>query len=158
MLELELVDTSSAALAAMPERIRDALSAKSNALAAALQERIRQKLAGEVLQTRSGALAASIVASITEEPQGVAVRIAPTDVKYAAIHEFGGTIPPHQIVPDKAKALAFAIGDKQAFATRVQIPAVTMPARSYMRSSLAEMAEAIREGLGEAVGEALHQA
>jgi phage gpG-like protein len=158
MLELELVDTSSAALAAMPERIRDALSAKSNTLAAALQQRIRQKLAGEVLQTRSGALAASIVASIAAEPQGVAVRIASTDVKYAAIHEFGGTIPPHQIVPDKAKALAFVIGGKQVFAARVQIPAVTMPARSYMGASLAEMVEATREGLSEAVRETLNSA
>jgi phage gpG-like protein len=155
MLELGLVDSCSAALAAMPERIRDALLAKSNALAAALQERIRQKLTGEVLQTRSGALAASIVASIAEEPQGIAVRIASTDVKYAAIHEFGGTIPPHQIVPNKAKALAFVIGGKQVFATRVQIPAVTMPERSYMRSSLAEMAEAIRDGLSEAVVDGL---
>jgi phage gpG-like protein len=157
-LELGLVDSCSAALAAMPERIRDALSAKSNTLAAALQEKIRQKLAGEALQTRSGALAASIVASIAETPQGIAVRISSTDVKYAAIHEFGGTIPPHQIVPDKAKALAFIIGGKQVFAARVQIPAVTMPVRSYMRSSLAEMAAAIREGLSEAVGEALNSA
>lgn len=158
MLELRLVDSCSAALAAMPERIHDALLAKSNALAAALQERIRQKLAGEALQTRSGALAASIIANIAEEPQGIAVRIASTDVKYAAIHEFGGTIPPHQIVPDKAKALAFVIGGKQIFAARVQIPTVTMPARSYMRAPLAEMAAAIREGLSEAVGEALNEA
>jgi phage gpG-like protein len=158
MLEIGIDDTCSAALAAMPERIRDALVAKSNTLAAALQQKIQQKLAGEALQTRSGALAASIVASIAEEPQGVAVRIASTDVKYAAIHEFGGTIPPHQIVPDKAKALAFVIGGKLVFAARVQIPAVTVPERSYMRSSLAEMAEAIREGLSEAIGEALNQA
>ncbi len=158
MLEVELIDSCAAALAAMPERIRVALLAKSNTLAMALQEKIQQKLAGEVLQTRSGTLAASIVASIADSPQGIAVRIASTDVKYAAIHEFGGTIPPHQIVPDKAKALAFVIGGKQVFAARVQIPAVTMPARSYMRSSLAEMAETIRKGLNEAVGEALHQA
>jgi phage gpG-like protein len=158
MLEIGIDDSCSAALAAMPERIRDALVAKSNTLAAALQQKIQQKLAGEALQTRSGALAASIVASIAEEPQGVAVRIASTDVKYAAIHEFGGTIPPHQIVPDKAKALAFVIGGKQVFAMRVQIPAVTMPERSYMRASLAEMADAIRERMSEAIGEALNQA
>jgi phage gpG-like protein len=158
MLEIGIDDSCSAALAAMPERIRDALLAKSNTLAAALQQKIQQKLAGEALQTRSGALAASIVASIAEEPQGVAVRIASTDVKYAAIHEFGGAIPPHQIVPDKAKALAFVIGGKQIFAARVQIPAVTMPARSYMRASLGEMAEAIREGLGEAVDETMQSA
>lgn len=49
-------------------------------------------------------------------------------------------IRPHQIVPDKAKALAFLIGGKQAFAARVNLPAMAMPERSYMRSSLTEMA------------------
>lgn len=37
---------------------------------------------------------------------------------------------------------------------RVNLPAVTMPERSYLRSSLGEMADAIREGLSEAVLEA----
>jgi hypothetical protein len=41
-------------------------------------------------------------------------------------------------VPNKAKALAFVLGRKQVFATRVNLPAVTMPERSYLRSSLAE--------------------
>jgi phage gpG-like protein len=152
MLEVELIDASSAALAAMPERIRGALSAKANSLAAELQSKIQQKLAGGVLNMKSGALARSIGVMIEDGPGNVTVRVASSgDVKYAAIHEFGGTIPPHQIVPDKAKALAFAIGGKQVFAARVQIPAVTMPERSYMRSSLAEMADEIRDKLAEAI-------
>ena len=122
MLDLGLLDGYSAALAAMPERVREALSAKANALAADLQAKIQQKLAGDVLNPKSGALARSIVATIDDSSANVSVRIATSgDVKYAAIHEFGGTIPPHQIVPDKAKALAFAIGGKQVFAARVQI-------------------------------------
>jgi hypothetical protein len=86
----------------------------------------------------------------------VSVRISTSgDVKYTAIQEFGGTIPPHEIVPDKAKALAFAVGGKQVFAARVNLPAVTMPERSYLRSSLAEMTEEIVEGLSDAVVEAI---
>jgi len=155
MLEIGLRDAASAALAQMPERVREALSAKANALAADLQAKIQQKLAGTVLNAKSGALARSIIATIEDSSANVSVRIAASgDVKYAAIHEFGGTIPPHQIVPDKAKALAFAVGGKQVFAARVNLPAVTMPERSYMRSSLAEMADAIREELTEAVIEA----
>ena len=77
------------------------------------------------------------------------------DIKYAAIHEYGGAIPPHQIVPDKAKALAFILGGKQAFAARVNLPAIAMPERSYMRSSLAEMADEIGEGFSEAMADAL---
>jgi hypothetical protein len=58
-------------------------------------------------------------------------------------------------LPNKAKALAFLAGGKQAFAARVNMPAVTMPERSYMRSSLAEMAGEIRDELDGAVVEAI---
>jgi phage gpG-like protein len=156
MFDVSLNDTASAALAALPERIRTALAAKAGALAAALQAKIQQKLSGEVLQMKSGALAASVGVTIEESSTGVAVRIATSpDVKYAAIHEYGGTIPPHQIVPDKAKALAFLVGSKQAFAARVQTPAVTMPERSYMRTSLAETADEIRDEVDAAVVDAI---
>jgi phage gpG-like protein len=151
MIQLSLRDSASAALAAMPERIRDALSAKANALAAALQAKIQQKLAGAVLNQKSGALARSIATTVDDSSANVSVSITTGDIQYAAIHEFGGVIPPHQIVPDRAKALAFVVGGKQAFAVRVNLPAITMPERSYMRSSLAEMADEIRDGLSEAV-------
>jgi phage gpG-like protein len=156
MLELSLLDQASPALAAMPERLRAALTAKAGALAAELQAKIVQKLSGGVLNMKSGALAGSIAVASNELSNGVAVRTTTApDLKYAAIHEFGGTIPPHEIVPDKAKALAFLVGGKQAFAARVQIPAVTMPERSFMRSSLAEMAEDIRDQFGATVDEAM---
>jgi phage gpG-like protein len=116
----------------------------------------RQVLSGTVLNARTGALARSIVATTDDTGADISVRIGPSaDIKYAAIHEFGGTIPPHEIVPNKAKALAFAAGGKQIFAKRVNLPAVTMPERSYLRSSLAEMAGEISEGLSEAVIEAV---
>ena len=156
MIAASLRDSASTALTDMPERLRDALSAKAGALAAALEAKVQQKLAGGVLNARTGALARSIVTTIEESSAGVSVSIASNgDVKYAAIHEFGGTIPPHQIVPDKARALAFLVGGKQVFATRVNLPAVTMPERSYLRSSLAEMAEEIGEELIEAAVEAI---
>jgi phage gpG-like protein len=155
MFQLALNDSLSAALADMPDRLRDALSDKATALAAELEAKVQQKLAGGVLNPRTGALARAIIATIDETATGVAVTLATNgDVKYAAIHEFGGTIPPHEIVPDKAKALAFLLGGKQAFAARVNLPAVTMPERSYLRSSLEEMADEIRDGLIEAATDA----
>jgi phage gpG-like protein len=156
MFELSLNDDASAALAAMPERIRGVLADKANSLAAKLQAKIQQKLSGGVLNQKSGALARSIYATIDDAPADVSVTLATSaDIKYAAIHEYGGMIPPHQIVPDKAKALAFLVGGKQAFAARVNLPAIAMPERSYMRSSLAEMAGEIRDELSEAVAEVL---
>jgi phage gpG-like protein len=154
MLTLSLRDGVSPALAAMPARLRDALSNKGNIIAAALLAKIRDKLSGAVLNSKTGALARSIVATI-DDSADLSVTIASSgDIKYAAIQEYGGTIPPHEILPDKAKALAFAVGGKQGFAARVNLPAITLPERSYMRSSLAEMADEIRDGLSEAVAEA----
>ncbi len=159
MLQIEVQDDASAALAAMPDLVRQALSSKITMLAAALQAKIQQKLSGGVLNARTGALARSIVATIDDTGADIAVRIGPSaDIKYAAIHEFGGVIPPHEIVPNKAKALAFAVGGKQVFAKRVNLPAVTMPERSYLRSSLEEMAGEITEGLSDAVIEAAREA
>lgn len=156
MFDVSLNDTATAALGAMPERIRAALVAKAGVLAAKLQAKIGQKLSGEVLQMKSGALAGSLGVTIEETSGGVAVRLATSaDVKYAAIHEFGGVIPPHEIVPDKAKALAFLVGGKQAFAARVNLPAIAMPERSYMRTSLAEMADDIRDELAATAIEAI---
>jgi phage gpG-like protein len=156
MFQLDLRDDYSGSLAGMPDRVRQALASKANVLAVALEAKIQQKLSGGVLNSRSGALASSIIATVDESSAGVMVRIGTSgDVKYAAIQEFGGTIPPHEIVPDKAKALAFAIGGKQVFAARVNLPAVTLPERSYLRSSLGEMAGEIAEGLNEAVADTL---
>ncbi len=156
MIDASLDDHARDALAAMPDRLRLALSTKAAELAVSLQARIQRKLAGEVLNARTGALARAITATIEDGSAGTSVVIgASGDIKYAAIHEFGGTIPPHQIVPDKARALAFLIGGKQAFAMRVNLPAIEMPARSYLRSSLADMTDEIRAGMNEAVLEAL---
>lgn len=148
MLQLSLLDQYSATLDTLPDRLRDALSDKANMLAAALQAKIQQKLSGGVLNAKSGALARSIVATVDDASANVSVTVSTSDdVKYAAIHEHGGVIPPHEIVPDKAKALAFIVGGKQVFAARVNVPAIAMPKRSYMGSSLAEMADEIRDGL-----------
>jgi phage gpG-like protein len=152
MFDLSLNDAASSALATMPERIAAALTAKANVLAAELYAKIQQKLSGDVLNPKSGTLAGSIGVTIADETAGISVCIAASaDVKYAAIHEFGGTIPAHEILPDKARALAFLVGGKQTFAARVSMPTVTMRERSYMRSSLAEMADEVKDEMAGAV-------
>ena len=156
MFDLSLNDAASPALATLPDRLRAALAVKSAVLATELQATIQQKLSGDVLNMKSGALAGSIGVAVDESSASITVHIFTSpDVKYAAIHEFGGTIPPHQVLPDKARALAFLVGGKQGFAARVNLPAITMPERSYMRSSLAEMAGEIHDELDVAVVEAI---
>jgi HK97 gp10 family phage protein len=142
---------------AMPSRVHDALLKKVTALALMLQAKVQsEKLSGQVLHVVTGALRRSIFQSVEDSSTKVIAKVASSgDVKYAGIHEFGGTIPAHEILPNKAKALAFLVGGKQVFAARVMMPAVQMPERSFLRSALTEMSDQIKDGLREAVREGL---
>jgi phage gpG-like protein len=156
MLTVALSGNYEERLAGLPHRLRQALLQKATGLAAELEAKVQQKLAGSVLDARTGALARSIVTTIEDSSENVAVMVGSNgDVKYAAIHEFGGVIPPHEILPDKAKALAFIAGGKQTFAVRANLQAITMPERSYLRSSLAEMADEIKEELAQSVADSM---
>ncbi|MGH6834947.1 MAG: hypothetical protein ACREC9_05190 [Methylocella sp.] len=139
------------------QAVQDALLGQADALRGALQARIQQKLSGEVLETRSGALAASIISSIENDGSATSVSISSTGVPYAAIQEFGGKTAAHDIVAVKAKALAFSMGGGQTFAKSVHHPGSTIPARSYLGSSLAEMRDEIESGFKQAVLAALGQ-
>jgi phage gpG-like protein len=138
------VEAFDAALAAYPQAVAEALAAKADALAAALADKIRnEKLAGEVLQSRSGALAASIAAEVAADGENIVATIGSSGVKYAAIQEYGGRTSAHEILPSKATALAFVIDGAVRFARRVEHPGSTIPERSYLRSSLEEMSDQI---------------
>lgn len=139
------------------QAVQDALLGQADELRGALEAKIQQKLAGEVLQTRSGALAASIVSSIENNGSDTSVSISSTGVPYAAIQEFGGKTAAHDIVAVKAKALAFSVGGARIFAKHVHHPGSTIPARSYLGSSLTEMGDDIKSGFKQAILEALGQ-
>jgi len=138
-------------LAALPDSIRRSLRAKTWELALRLEALVKAKLTNQVLHVLTGALRASIASEITEDATGVRGRVFSSgDVKYAAIHEFGGYIPPHDIYPSKARALHFVVGSKEIFAAHVRFPGADMPERSYLRSSLEDMRSEIVEGLRQA--------
>jgi phage gpG-like protein len=139
------------------QAVQDALLDQADALRGALEDRIQQKLSGEVLQARSGALAASIISSIENDESETSVSISSTGVPYAAIQEFGGKTAAHAIVAVKAKALAFSMGGEQIFAKSVHHPGSIIPARSYLGSSLSEMSDEIEIGFKQAVLDALDQ-
>ena len=159
-VQLEGKEALTARLDAMPASVRAALEVKVQALAIKLQGHVvRDKLHGQVLNQRTGNLARSIQpdAPITEG-EGVYGRVFSSgDVKYAKIQEYGGTTPAHDILPNKADVLAFVIGDRKVFAKVVHHPGSKIPERSYLRSSLADMAEEITKGLKLAVVEGLNK-
>lgn len=149
-----------AALDRIPAAVVDFVAKKIRALTLNLQHHIvADKLQGQVLQHRSGALARSIQQETTTSGEITTGRVYSSgDVKYAAIHEFGGTTPPHDIVPDKAEALAFMIGGKMVFAKIVHHPGSRIPERSFMRSGLIDMSEEIVAGIREAAMAGANQA
>jgi phage gpG-like protein len=152
-------DALDSQLDALPAAVTAVVAAKSAALAGQLLERARQKLSGAVLQPRSGALAASLgVDGPTLTADAVVTTIfAGGDLKYAAIQEYGGVTSPHDILPSRAKALAFMTSAGEVFAKLVHHPGSRIPERSYLRSSLADMAETIDAEMKAAVLDALRQ-
>jgi phage gpG-like protein len=146
-----------ARLGAMPDKIHRALLKKVTALALKLEAKVKGKLSGDVLNVRSGALRRSVFNRVEDALSRVIGKVASSgDVKYAAIHEFGGKTPPHEILPVKAQALAFMAGGKQVFAKVVHHPGSQMPQRSFLRLSLTEMRAEIEGGLKEAVREGVN--
>ena len=153
---LEGVETVDLQLASLPADLLARLEEKARQLAAALAEKVREeKLSGGVLQIRTGALKASISSDISIDGNQVNATVGSFgDVKYAAIQEYGGRTSAHEILPDKAQALAFVIGGVQRFARRVEHPGSTIPASGYLQSSLDEAHDEIVEELSSAVREA----
>lgn len=139
-----------------PSVIRRALIAKVMSLTLKLEAHVKQdKLSGQVLHAKTGALRRAIASrfDLTDTTITGTVYVS-GDVKYAHIHEYGGRTMPHDIVPVKAKALAFMMNGKQVFAKMVHHPGSVMPERSYLRSSLADMRNEIVSGIEETLTEA----
>ena len=132
-----------------------AIVAKAEDLRQALLVKVEANLSGDILQERSGALKASIVAEVTADPDAIAFSVGSEGVSYAAIQEYGGTTAPHDIVPLKAQALAFAGAAGTTFARRVHHPGSRLPARGYLGGALDALQDEIAGGLKAAVLEAL---
>lgn len=151
-LAVDGLDQTRARLDAYPAALSAALAAKASELASALADRVKyDKLSGGALNAQSGALQASIAASISIAADGVSVSVGSEgDVKYAAIQEFGGKTAAHEILPEKARTLAFLMGGSLRFARLVHHPGSSIPARPYLHSAIDEMADDIVAGLASA--------
>lgn len=100
---------------------------------------IANKLSGSPLHRRSGRLSRTVHGDVQSAGTLVSgVVAAGRDVPYARIHEYGGLIKAHDVVARSAQALMIPLAQGVIFRRRAHIPDVTMPERSYMRSSLKE--------------------
>jgi len=75
---------------------------------------------------------ARLMRSITMHVAGRTLRVG-TNVKYAAIHQLGGTIPARVILPKRAKALRWIDGSGNVrFAKKVTVGPTEIPARPFL--------------------------
>lgn len=98
------------------------------------------------LRVRTGTLLNSVQKHVKIEGPLIYGTIGPENVKYAAIHEFGGTIPARRIEPRHAKALKWMNASGKVFFSKGHnIPATRIPARPYLRPAWEEKSAYIRE-------------
>lgn len=81
------------------------------------------------LGVRSSRLRRSLRPSKARIVDGGIVSAIGTNVKYAAIHEFGGQTKPHTIKPRRKQALYFAFGGKMVTVGQVNHPGSKIPRR-----------------------------
>lgn len=155
MLTITLVGQKElvAKFSAMPRNIHDVLVTRITYLAEKLKNHVvNDKLQGQVLNHISGKLWRSIQQDVEDAGSTITGKVySAGDVKYAAIHEYGGRTPPHVIEAKSGAALAFTMGGKQVFFKKVNHPGSVMPERSFMRSSLSDMANEITNSIKEVV-------
>lgn len=81
------------------------------------------------LGVRSNRLRKSLRATKARIKGTAVISAIGTNVKYAAIHEFGGTTKPHTIKPRRKKALYFAAGGRMVTVGKVNHPGSKIPRR-----------------------------
>ena len=147
------VDISGAirGLDAMPQSVITALADKIKIQSVDLAGYVvSNKLQGQVLKHRSGALGRSIQAKPVQA-SGSSVSggvFSSSDVPYAAIHEYGfdgeESVKPHQRIINQ-------VFGRPCDPVTVQVQAFTrhmvMPERSFLRSSLTEKSDEITAGI-----------
>ena len=159
MLTIDLVGDRElvAKLDATPWTLRGGIARTMTRLAIETVLLVKHKLSGQVLRVRSGALRGSIRSRVTESMTAITATISSDGVRYAAIHEFGGTIHIPEIRPKTARALAFEIGGQTIFAAYARAHDVHIPQRSFLASALREMQPRIRAELRAAVTKAVSE-
>ena len=99
---------------------------------------VSKKLSGQVLKRRTGRLAGSINKEVITKKDVVIGRVG-SNLKYARIHELGGTIR-----PVRAKYLCFKIDGQFVMAKEV-----TIPKRPYIAPSMKEYRPQLQKILGQ---------
>lgn len=140
-------------LSAMPEKLRFRLGTAITRLSIDLQSKVKgDKLSGQVLHRRTGTLSRSISRVVLTETNSV-VGVVSTNVKYGIAWERGFDRKVGAGARGGPKTLLGAARD--AYFAKHPSGTKHYAARSFLRSSLAEMRPEISEKIGIAVNESI---
>ncbi len=143
-------------LRALPNAANEGLARAVARLGFALQSRIRQdKLSGQVLKTRSGALKASIDVAADRSAAAVTATVI-TKLDYAAAQEYGysGAVNVRASLRQIQQAFGRPIAAKTII-VGAHSRRMNLPERSFLRSTLDEMTPDINAGVNDALREAI---
>lgn len=175
MIEVQLIGSEALLIrfGGFAKAAHDSLRVVMEDLAIEMQTKVKQKLSGDVLHNRTGTLRRSINYRMMDDGSNISAAVG-TNIVYAAIHEYGfsgsETVRAHirrsrvQMAQathrykkaDGSYGLKTSMTGKFGKKTGViQVRSFTrnmvMPERSYLRSTLKEMAPTIRKRLADAV-------
>jgi hypothetical protein len=143
-------------LHALPDTAKAGLARAIAKLGIALQGNVQQdKLSGEVLKVRSGALKSSIDVQIDKSAAGVTATVF-SDLDYAAAQEYGfsGTVNVRASLRLIKQAFGHPIATKTV-SVRAHTRQMDLPARSFLQSALDDMAPNISVDIQDALREAI---
>jgi len=139
----EVVDTLNAGKEQIQKNLHVQMFQALSILEAAIKQNIRIRSG---LKVRSGSLLNSIQKDVSSSGNTVTGRIGPENIPYAAIHEYGGTIPARRIEPRHGKALRWMnAGGEFFFSKGHEVPAFDIKARPYLEPAIEEKGELIRQ-------------
>lgn len=143
-----------ARLRSRPARVGQALMRAVQAQAIRVQARVKdvKLVGGSPLHSRTGKLRRSV--HVTESyGDGLVTGFVGTNVRYAAVHELGLTVTVREHL--RMMTMAFGRSVKNPRKINVKAHEVRYPERSFLRSSLKELAPSVKEELLSSVNEAL---
>ncbi|HEY3910380.1 MAG TPA: HK97 gp10 family phage protein [Stellaceae bacterium] len=143
-------------LRGLPDAANAGLARAVAKLGIALQSNVQQnKLSGQVLNVRSGALRSSIDVAFEQSGAGVTATVF-TDLDYAAAQEYGfsGTVNVRSSLRLIKEAFGRPIAGR-AISIGAHSRRMDLPERSFLRSALADMAPDISAGVEDALCEAI---
>jgi phage gpG-like protein len=167
VIELQVIgrEQLQARISGATANVRAALRGAIQASVIDMEAQVKEKLSGPVLKVRTGRLRNSVTSTATEDGDTITGTVG-ANTPYAAVHEYGDTywMPPRmqtiyrKTVRGELQARFVKRADSNFASDHgVRGHIVRMPERSYLRSTLAENAEAIRTRIRLAVAAGLKQ-